>query len=107
MEIWAIAYVHPKWLGGAYANEVLLLFESPLQLNKQTYKIERFNKWASITLSLPECAITGATHHSKLIVDFICNTLSAQVKYKCTPFPFLELDEPYTYLGILLTIILN
>jgi hypothetical protein len=87
---------------GAYADDLAIIANHLAHIQQQVQKLERFNKWAGIELSLHKCALTGSSHKTKLSPKNFKQTLESGyiVKYQGKSFPALSPNEAYTYLGV-------
>lgn len=87
-------------VGCAYTDDLLVLSKEPSHLNRQVTKVDRYNEWTGMDLSLSKCAITDATFHSKLDINSLERNLTHKVHYRGLPFPYLKPNQAYQYLGI-------
>ena len=101
----------------AYADDLLMMTNSHLDLRTQAEKVEAFCTWSGLELNLGKCGITGVlyqdaasgliSHPYRREIDMIKNR-TRLVKFKGQEFPFHHPDtQPYTYLGIELTPTMN
>jgi hypothetical protein len=67
----------------------------------QPRKNSKFNTWASMDLSIPKCAITGAPNKTKMAPKtFKAYMHFHRINYDNKPIPILHQNESYRYLGI-------
>ena len=101
----------------AYADDLLMMTNSHLDLRTQAEKVEAFCAWSSLELNLGKCGITGIlyqdaasgliSHPYRREIEMIKNR-TRLVKFKGQEFPFHHPHtQPYTYLGIELTPTMN
>jgi hypothetical protein len=102
---------------GAFADDLLIPTNSPSLLHHQAKKVTLFCNWAGLTVNAKKCAVTAAlfhiwyaegTHNYKHIHnDNRPQAKVASLQIQNQPIPFLPHTQPYTYLGIPLTLTLD
>lgn len=97
----------------AYADDLAIVISTLPNLRRQTEKASRFLTWSGLEVNHSKSGVTGmlygAGHGSPLsTVGWLRRRLQGQVWIGQNTMPFLHPhDEPYRYLGVLLTPSLN
>ena len=97
----------------AYADDLNALNLSNLKLQAQ--KVEKFAKWSGMEVNARKCAASAILHGQALAGlvgradddKVIKPRLNGQISMGNATVPYLPPDQPYKYLGILLTLTLN
>jgi hypothetical protein len=85
----------------AYVNDLAAIINNIKALQIQLNKIQRFNTWAGMDLSILECAITGTPYKSKMTPEaFKAYIQTHKITYNNKILPTLHQNEPFKYLGI-------
>ena len=99
----------------AYADDLKALTGTLFNMKLQAEKIERFSPWSGMEVNAKKCAATAILHgqasaglakrpdEDKLIRARLEN----QIKMGRGTVPYLPPDQPYRYLGVLITLTLN
>jgi hypothetical protein len=90
----------------AYADDLCVATNSVAQMQAQTDKIKAFENWAHLEVNVPKCALTAAMHATGKSITKDRETLHSVaqgLKYRDLKFPVLGENEPYRYLGVMVT----
>ena len=96
--------VHCNFL--AFADDIVLLTDDPRKMQTLVHEIERFAHWSRMWVNLSKCRIsaidfnTGKTLETNHIQFSTPNT-------PARPFPPLDPNAPYKYLGYHISLTLN
>ena len=99
----------------AYADDLQALTGNLSNLKLQAEKVERFSCWSGMEVNARKCAASAILHgHASAGLvkcpdddKAIRSRLDGQIKIGEGIVPYLPPDQPYKYLGILLTLTLN
>ncbi len=99
----------------AYADNLNALTSSLSNLKLQAQKVERFAQWSGMEVNARKCAASAILHGQAAAglvrhaddEKVIKPRLEGQINMGNGPVPYLPPDEPYKYLGVLLTLTLN
>ena len=99
----------------AYADDLAIVTNTLPNLRRQTEKVSRFLKWSGLEVNHSKCGVTGMLYRrseghplAKTNIAWLRRQLQGQVWIGQNTVPFLHPhDEPYRYLGVLLTPSLN
>ncbi len=99
----------------AYADDLNALTSSLSNLKLQAQKVERFAQWSGMEVNARKCAASAILHGQAAAglvrraddEKVIKSRLEGQINMGNGPVPYLPPDEPYKYLGVLLTLTLN
>ncbi len=99
----------------AYADDLNALTSSLSNLKLQAHKVERFAQWSGMEVNARKCAASALLHGQAAAGLVRCADDEKAIKYRLEgqinmgngPVPYLPPDEPYKYLGVLLSLTLN
>ena len=107
---------HPKTVAAlAYADDLKTLTGTLSNMKLQAEKIQRFSTWSGMEVNAKKCAATAILHGqasaglAKSPDDdkLIRARLDGQIHLGRGTVPYLSPDQPYRYLGVLVTLTLN
>ena len=97
----------------AYADDLVVMTETPRDMRVQAAKIERFLAWSGLQVNHTKCAVTNALHAygarrglaatHPTIVQHAQGHLDGRVMISGQPIPYFPCTRPYKYLGFEIT----
>ena len=99
----------------AYADDTAITTNTLPNLRDQLHKVTEFSNWGGLVVNAGKSAVTGILHqdYARGIVNNpadvarLRNQLEGKITLQGKPVPFLSPNDPYKYLGILLTMTLE
>ena len=94
----------------AYADDLCVATNTVAQMEAQMDKLMAFEKWAQLEVNIPKCALTAALHHKGRNAKedkHTLNRIAQRLSYRGGMMPVLGENEPYRYLGVMVTASLN
>ena len=95
-----------KAAAAAYADDLACVSNNAEQMGKQLKKLEAFEGWAQLEVNNLKCALTANLNKTGKSIAKDRATIkrvSNRLTYGGKPFPILAANEPYRYLGVLVT----
>ena len=90
----------------AYADDLVIPANSITQLKRQRWKMEQYQDWGMLEINIPKCGLTAAMHETgkgKQKDTETLHCMATHMKHKGETLPILASNEPYKYLGIMVT----
>ena len=96
---------------GTYADDLGAMTHTTENMQTQATKIEQYGDWSGVQVNSKKCRVTGILH--KTSSSNPCNPnrlhklLHGRIRVGCSLIPYLPPTEPYPYLGIPVSLVLD
>jgi hypothetical protein len=102
--------------GAAYADDVGILTNTLSDLHVQAHKLSSYSDWGAMQVNVGKTIVSGVLHRQthaargitqKSAYNQVARQLTSRIKVQGQPVTYQDPREPFTYLGVVLTMTLD